>query len=302
MANLFAAGRFVVAFVLVGTSASAFADDAKHTLRYRFTAGESVYFTAHNETSRRLLQAQNEIQTKDSVDALKHYRVLSVTPDGGAVLELMIDRTRMQVEQGSTLFVYDSTKDKDPPAAFLIVHASVGRPWLHVTVNAVGETTNYKTPTGMKVPESPDFVSRVLPLLPEQAVAVGDSWKEQFSVDVPVADIEVEEGKPLTRPVSMQRVYKLKSVENNVATLEFKTEVLTGKRTPKEDVALIQRKFAGTITIDVANGRLLGRDMSIDGNVVGYDGPNSAMYVKMTQRDVYAPAGVATAEPAAVAK
>ena len=302
MANPFAARRLLPVVALVCASATAFAEDAKHTLRYRFVPGESVYFTAHNETSRRLLQAQSEIQTLDSVDALKHYRVLSVTPDGGAILELMIDRTRMQVEQGDTVFVYDSTKDKNPPSAFVTVHASVGRPWLHVTVNALGNTTNYQTPTGMKVPESPDFVSRVLPLLPEHAVAVGDTWKEQFTVDVPVADLEVSEGQPLTRPMNMQRVYKLKSVENNVATLEFKTEVLTGKRTPKEEVALIQRKFAGTITIDVANGRLLGRDMAIDGNVVGYDGPTSAMSVKMTQRDLYAPAGVATADLATPAK
>ncbi len=296
MASILAHVRLWFSVVLLGCVAGdAVADDAKHLLRYRFTPGESVYFTSHNETARRFMQNVREIQTKDSVDALKHYKVLSVTPEGGAHLELTIDRTKMAVENANTLFTYDSSRDKDPPAAFQIVHGTVGRPWLHVNVNALGETTNYQTPSGMPVPESADYVSRVLPVLPEQPVAVGEIWKEQFTVEVPIGDMVVAQGKPLTRPISMQRVYKLQAVENGIATLELRTEVLTAKRSPKEDVAIIQRQFSGTITIDIADGRLLGRDLAIDGNVVGYDGPMSAMSVKMSQKDVYAPAGTATA-------
>ncbi|QDT56413.1 hypothetical protein Pan44_44670 [Caulifigura coniformis] len=303
MAGTLASARISLALALVaGFTARSIADDAKHTLRYRFSPEESVYFTSHNETSRRYLQNVSEIQTNDSVDALKHYKVLSVTPEGGAVLELTIDRTKMSVDNGSSLFIYDSTKDQDPPAAFQVVHGTVGRPWLRVTVNALGETSNYQTPAGTAVPESADFVSRVLPVLPEKPVAIGEIWKEPFTVDAPNGDVEIEPGRPLTRPITMQRVYKLKSVENGIAAIDLRTEVLTSKRTPKEDVFIIQRQYSGSITIDMANGRLLGRELAIDGNVVGYDGPTSAMSVKMAQRDSFAPAGAASAaQPAEAA-
>ena len=136
MARLLAHVRMWLSVVVIASNFAA-ADDAKHTLRYRFTPGETVYFTSHNETTRKFIQNVREVQSKDSVDALKHYKVLSVTPEGSAVLELMIDRTTMTVDNGSSLFVYDSTKDKDPPAAFQVVHGTVGRPWLRVTVNAL---------------------------------------------------------------------------------------------------------------------------------------------------------------------
>ncbi len=295
MARTCISARLVLSLLFVAVASTVRSDDTAYTLRYRFTPGESVYYTTVNSTSRKFQQAEQEIETDDSVNALKHYRVLSVEPNGNAVLELMIDRTRMQVARGESVFTYDSAVDKSPPEAFLQVHSTVGRPWLHVTVSPRGETTEYKTPGGVPVPESPDFVSRVLPELPEQPVKIGDTWKDQFVVDVPTGDIQVAEGKPLTKPIRMQRVYQLKSVDNGIATLSLKTEILTGARTPKDEVSLVQRKFVGTLTIDIDKGRLTGRDLSIDGSVVGYDGPMSAMKVKMTHQDAYAPAGAATA-------
>ncbi len=294
--------RLWLTLIMLGSGNLATAEEVRHALRYQFRPGESVYFTSHNETARRYLQNSHEIETNDAVDALKHYQVLSVTPEGAAVLELTIDRTRMSVANGDSLFTYDSTRDRNPPSAFQIVHETVGRPWLRVTVNPRGEMTNFQTPGGTPVPESTDFVSRVLPVLPEQAVAVGEVWKEPFTVDVPTGDLEVREGQPLTRPINLQRVYKLASVENGVATLELRTEVLTARRTPKEEVALVQRKFSGSIVLDLPSGRLLSRDLAIDGGVVGYDGPMSAMTVKMLQQDRYAPEGVATGDKVTVTK
>ena len=294
MARIPAFTRIWLALLVVASSAAA--DDATHTLRYRFTPGESVYFSSHNETTRRYALSAHEVNTNDSVDSLKHYKVLSVTPDGGAVLELTIDRTKMACDDGTIHFAYDSTTDKDPPDAFQEVHGTIGRPWLRVTVNALGQTTNSETPRGVKVPESADYLSRVLPVLPEEPIAIGKSWKEQVMVDVTVDQVPVEEGQtPLKRSIKLQRVYTLQSVEDGIATLALRTEVLTPRRTPKQDVELVQRLFRGTVTIDTVNGRLVGRDLTIDGSVLGYDGPMSVMSVKMTQKDAYVPTGASTA-------
>jgi hypothetical protein len=296
MATTLTCARNWLFALLLAQTAAAFADDAKHTLRYRFTAGESVYFSSRNDTVRRFVLNGQDVKSTDSVEALKHYKVLDVTPDGGARLELMIDRTKMVVDDGATRFEYDSTRDMNPPAAFQAVHGTVGKPWLRATVNSHGGLTDCQTPGGLSVPESADYLSRVLPPLPEQPVAIGETWKEPFSVDVTVDQINIADGQPLRMPVKLQRVYTLKSVENGIATLALRTEVLTPKRTPKQDVELIQRQFSGTITIDIANGRYLGRDLELEGHVVGYDGPMSAMSVTMTQKDACAPQPSASAE------
>lgn len=294
MATTLACARNWLLALLFASGATAFADDTKHTLRYRFEQGETVYFTTRNDTVRQLVVNARGVQTKSTVDALKHYKVLEETLDGGALLELMIDRAKMAVDDGSTPFDYDSTKDKNPPAAFQTVHGTVGRPWLLVTVNSRGEATNYQTPGGTPVPESADYLSRVLPVLPEQPVAIGEVWKEPFTIDVEANEqINVPNGQPLKKPIKLQRVFTLKSVEDGVATIGLRTEVLTPRRTPKQDVELIQRQFTGSITIDLARGRLLSRDLEIDGNVVGYDGPMSVMSVKMTQKDAYTPQSAA---------
>jgi hypothetical protein len=286
MATTLTCARTWLLALLIAGSSAAVADDTKHLLRYRFTPGETAYFVSRNETVRKFTLNARDMQSVDSVDTLKHYKVLEVTPEGEAQLELMIDRAKMSVDDGTSKFGYDSTKDKNPPAAFLAVHGTVGRPWLRMTVNSRGETTNHQIPGGMKVPESGDYISRVLPVLPEQPVKIGESWKEPFTVDVNVDQLQTEDALPLKMTMRLQRVYKLESVENGIATLALRTEVLTPKRTPKQDVELIQRRFSGSITIDIANGRLLTRDLAIDGAVVGYDGPMSAMSVTMTQKDV----------------
>jgi hypothetical protein len=300
MATTFACARNWLLALLLAQTATAFGDDTRHTLRYRFTPGETAWFSSRNDTVRRVISNAGEVQTKDSVESLKHYKVLDVTADGTARLELTIDRAKMAINDGSSLFEYDSTRDRNPPAAFQSVHGSVGRPWLRVTVNSRGETTNVQTPGGLPVPESADYVSRVLPVLPEQPVAIGETWKEPFTIDVNVDEINVSDGQPLKRTVKLQRVYRLKSIEEGIAAVALRTEVLTGKRTPKQDVELIQRQFSGTITIDLEQGRLLERELAIDGSVVGYDGPTSAMSVKMTQKDAYAPQAADAGAPTAM--
>jgi hypothetical protein len=62
-------------------------------------------------------------------------------------------------------------------------------------------------------------------------------------------------------------------------------------------MVLLQKKFSGTITINIAEGRLLGRDLSIDGEVIGFDGPQTVMNMKLKQQERYSAAGASSALP-----
>jgi len=281
------------AAMLIMAGAAVGADEAAtgtYLLRYRFQPEQEVYFTVHNETHRTFQRNEVQVQTTDGNDSLKHYRVLSVAEDGSAVLELTIDRTRMYAEQGDVLYEYDSTKDSKPPAAFEGVRDAIGGPWLHVTVDSQGVTSNPRTPGGRPVVDSPDLMSRVLPVLPPKAIAIGEPWKEKF-------EMSVEETETLKKPVKMQRTYKLTAVDGDLATIDFTTQVLTPNLTPEQETVLAQRKYSGTITFDMARGMLLGRDLRVDESVLNFDGPNSSMSVKVRSRDEVAPAGKSTPVP-----
>lgn len=281
------------AAVLIASSARTHAEDPAgetYELRYKFQPRQSVYFTVHNETHRTFQRDEVQVQTQDGNDSLKHFRVLSNGADGSAVLELTIDRTRMYAEQGDVLYEFDSTRDSQPPAAFEGVAGAIGGPWLVVDVDALGETTNPRTPGGRPVVDSPDLMSRVLPVLPAQAVGIGETWKEKF-------ETTVEETEQLQKPVKMLRTYTLTGVEGEIATIEFTTRVLTPNLTPKQETVLAQRKYSGTITFDMTQGLLLRRELRVKETVLSFDGPQSSMTVEISARDEYAATGAATPAP-----
>jgi hypothetical protein len=272
--------------------------DRKYRLRYQFQPGQSVYYTVHNETHRSFQYKDSRQQMREGSDSLKHYRVASLTNEGGAVLELTIDRTAMYVRKDGQQVSYDSTRDQTPPEGFAAVGASIGKPWLNVSVSARGEMLLAKPTEGSQATvdekeslSSADFLSRVLPLLPaEEEVAIGSEWKEPFTIEVP-------EGDTLKKQARLQRRYKLVGVEGDVATITMKTEILMPDRTPQQEARIAQIRYSGTFTVDHVRGVLLSRDLKIDQHVATFDGPASEMRLKVAQKDELAPAGAATPAP-----
>jgi hypothetical protein len=272
----------------------------KYRLRYQFQAGQEVYFAVHNETQRSFQYKESLAEMQEGSDSLKHYRVLSATGDGDAVLELIIDRTRMWIKQDGEPVVYDSTQGGKVPAAFAGVNGTIGKPWLHVTVTACGETLVAASPGETAVPgadkkgsySSSDFLSRVLPLLPaEEEVAVGATWKEPFTIEVPETDT-------LMKQVRLQRRYTLTKIEGDVATIAFKTERLTPDLTPKQEARIAQILYTGIFRLDHRQGLLLGRELHVERRVSNFDGPATEMTLAVNQQDAIAPEGAATPAPA----
>jgi len=296
--------RFVAEFALqtvlcfvvaASTTLAAEADAPTYELRYKFQQGESVYFTVHNEIVRRFEQASGEVETRDGNNSLKHFTVRSLDDQGRATVELMIDRTRMYAEQKDLAYTYDSATDQEPPQEFAAVHGTVGHPWLMVTLDDRGQMISAATPGGVKADDaiaSHDLISRVLPLLPEKAVAVGDVWKESFEVLVTEAEIM------LKRPIRMQRTYKLAKVEGDIATIELSTQVITAQKTPRQESFLAQGIYYGSMQLDMKRGMLLARDLHVNQSVINYDGPGTAMSIVLNQTDKYAADGAKTELPA----
>jgi hypothetical protein len=236
----------------------------------------------------------------------KHYTVKSVNDDGGAVLELVLDRARLWVNDGGRTIEFDSGKVGTAPQEFAAFVSNIGRP-RDVTVTAVGDIRFSDLPKDLDKQAKFDALLKasaevlddqnlnILVILPEQPVTVGDSWQENFEVNVLMED------SPLRRPVRLQRVYTLTELAGDVATIDLQTVILTPVSDPTQEAQLLQRTPHGVIRFDVEQGRIVSRETRFNNEAVNFQGPGSRVKIvrnvseSVTQDDEQAPVSVSDA-------
>lgn len=253
-------------------------------LRYRFETGQVVRYAVVMNDDYKIHVGVTTEEPYSHQNSTKSYRVKSVNPDGSAELELTIEEIALEIFQNGEKLKFNSkdkeTKDRQP--VFLALEGLIGKPHLKLTISPQGEISNY-TPLVAKdqVPNDPESAAfDVLIALPEKSVAVGESWKEDLTVKIGIA------GTPgLQKPVRVQRNYTLKSYENNLATIEIKTRVLTVLEEAEEQMQLLRRRPQGTVVIDTKRGLLVSKQLNQDNEVTGFDMGASVINFRQKQEE-----------------
>lgn len=254
----------------------------RFTFRYRFEKGRGLHYEvvqrSHIETSK----AELRDTTDSATEIAKHLRVISVDDAGVALIETTIDAARMAVQFDDTEpITFDSRDGDDPPKQFRDLAARVGRPLARMKVSPRGELLSLTKLDGTrpndksqnaeaKGGEELGVTDNVLVEFPERALAVGDSWRQDFEVDVLVT-------KSLTRKAKLQRTFRLASVEDGLATIEFEIAILSIVRDPQISIQLLQRTPKGRITFDLNAGRIVSRTQTSHEQIFGPFGPGSEM-------------------------
>lgn len=260
-------------------SETAPAASAPVSLRYKYAANQILRYAITDETTLEIAAGGEAATMNYSSCTWKHLRVKSVTEGGRAVLELVLDRVRMQAEGPAGKSRFDSREPGLPPAEFAHIVDFVGRPIADMTVTASGRITDLRDP-GQKTATAAAVPAELLErdstgpiVFPEQPVAVGQRWTEQ--IDVPVS---VGEGT-LTKNVKLQRAYTLTAVDDEVATIELDTIVLTPIQDAAISAQLIQRTPSGIVLFDLQKGVILSRRTFLSNQVVGHEGAASKLKV-----------------------
>ncbi len=266
------------AFITAAAS-SVIADDAETPgvlLQYRFEQGQKLYYSVVNGSHIVVQYDINQNEVAHSSASVKHFRVVDVFENGTAVLQLTIDRAYMRAEQGGDVVVYDSALDEAAPEEFVGVDATVGHAWVNVTVSPLGEIVEVQTliAGADQANISNEVQNNVLALLPENPVQVGDTWKEQYTVGV-----QIDTMSTLQREIRMQRTFTLTAIEDGQAIIEMRTISLSPVRDPFQEGQLLQRTPTGRLVFDIASGTLVSRDLEVEGEAVGFSGPQSCMAV-----------------------
>ena len=100
------------------------------------------------------------------------------------------------------------------------------------------------------------------------------------------------------RKIVLLQSFKLKSVLNDVAEIAFFTSIESPVRSPQLKAQLLQATPSGTVKFDIANGRVLSRELQMDRFVLGAVGANTMLSAKGRIVEKLLPGdAVATAEP-----
>ena len=269
--------------LLLAEDASADSDSASQSdstdqavlLRYHFERGQFVHYEVASK-SKMILQAKQEVQTiSEKRSTRKHYRVVSVDEGGNAVLEPVIDHVVMEAQSDNEdPIVFDSDSPEPVPSQFTTVSETVGRVQVRVRYSPSGEVDEVLPVKADRTSKSTDEEShKFLITFPEEAIALGESWDDDFTVKVSIAG---EFKKPLYKSVTIRRRYTLDSVDGDIARISFATYPLSVDRDPQVEMQLVQRSLTGDVEFDLKKGVIRKWSSSGSGQVFNVFGPRSS--------------------------
>ena len=256
------------------------------SLKYKFQANQSLHFDYSQEMTFLSRKRQFQEQIKSQTSADKHLRIISVDTDGNSLIEPVIDRVRMvssKDEEPETKFDSADCKD-DPekcPPAYRGILATVGKPLVQIRFSSHGKVLSANGINGgvtaAKGLESDPSLNFLI-VLPEQAVKVGDTWKDDFEVNVQI-------DKSLKQGIKLRREYRLAKLDGSRAEIELKMGTITPINNPEIELQISSRILSGTIVFDHELGQIVSRDVRVDREVINALGDASLVHTTMIQRE-----------------
>ena len=275
------------------TSADAAQSEEKYLLRYKFTPGEVVRWNVEHKARVRTT-VQGSTQTADTTSiSVKRWQIEDVAEDGSVSYVHWVDRVDMRQQlTGREAQRYNSETDSQAPVGYEDVAKAVGVPLTAITIDAQGNVKRREE----KHPQPGAGNGPVTIPLPAEAVPAGHTWTREHDLHVRLADGSV-------KTIQTRQQFRLKKVENGVATIGVATQFLTPVRDPQIQVQLIQHDTSGTVRFDIDAGRVVWQQTELDKRVVGFSGQSSSMhYVTRFTEKLLADTGPTAARPERDAK
>ncbi|MFT4558181.1 MAG: hypothetical protein ACKVII_02580 [Planctomycetales bacterium] len=259
-------------------------------LRYKFKKGQYVHYEEDSRSDMTLMARMQSQRTQENRRTNKHFRVIAVDENGSAVVEPVIDRVQMEVRNdGNRPVTYDSADKKTASEDFKKVEATIGKPSLRIRYSPNGKIEQLlplvpqtKEQQTAEDQEKQNF----LIAFPEEAIAIGEAWTDNYTIDV---SVDGDLTKPLKKRVNVRRTYTLKELKGDVASIHFRIFPLAVERDPQIKAQLIHHSRFGTIDFDTKLGIILEWQSSGSGHVFNAFGPSSSMKALSSTTERYVP-------------
>ena len=164
---------------------------------------------------------------------------------------------------------FNSKTDDTPPPEFSRVPQTIGVPLARFTIDAQALSDDDIVRESHLPPQDLGLGDIVIPL-PEGPVQIGQIWSKDGTLPA-----TGEGGKPLI--IQSRQRYCLTKVENDIAFISVKTQILSPNITPRIEVQIMQQMTEGMIQFDIEKGRVWKQEFSWNEQVIGFDTPDSRM-------------------------
>jgi hypothetical protein len=247
-----------------------------YQLAYKFTPGQFARYEVVQKMTVISTYPQAAETMSNESTTTKHFRVVAAEADGAAQLEPIIDRVQMAIVfNGTERREFDSELNPNPGPEFAAMAGNIGKAQARVHMTPNGEMTKVTPLPGAPqalatlAAQNDSKLNFLIPL-PKEAVGIGAVWRDRYQTPVVV-------GQGLTQPVTMQRQFELTKIEGSLATIAFKTSVITPLENPQIEAQLLQRKPAGTIEFDLDRGQIVSQTTKAAGVVTNAFGAGTKM-------------------------
>ena len=283
--------NFWILVLAVGISQPAFADDMAIPLVYQFQPGQFLHYESDDKSEVLVQNAGvadkqgNPFESKSihHTQVLKSYRVVTVDEEGGAIIEPIAEKVRMTSQAGDNPPAnYDSTTGEKPAKEFETVAGTIGRPLARFHFAANGKMLKVSM-LAKDVPKSfSEAAEKLNPTInflvvfPEKPVKIGEKWSEKYDTSVLLNGIN----QPLKLIRSFELVQVTGSAPESIATIRFRTSLLSPTNEPEVLRQIIDQTPSGTITFHVQQGRILSKTKEINEKVIEAFGPKTLLQAR----------------------
>ncbi len=240
----------------------------KYELKYKFREGDEIRIKVVQLVSMNTRIQGTEESMRSRSEAIKYLKVRSVDGQGNVSLDHQVERANMwQKISGQEEVRYDSTSNNPVPEQYEALNQRIGKPLTTVLITPSGQMLERKDHIFTYNPG----IGLLLPPLPEGEVSIGHKWYMPDQTKVRLQDGRV-------KTIQLRKHYSLEKVENGLATIKQRTEILTPITDAKVKSQVIQRIQHGYLKFDIQAGRLFNSRLELDERVIGFNGPTSHMH------------------------
>lgn len=238
----------------------------KFQFRYRMQSGETIRWDVEHIASGSTKVGDVEQDFSLRTNSTKKWKITSVDSRGNITFEHTVERLNMwnKIGDGEPTS-YDSEKTGEEVAPeFESAAASVGKVLAVITIDPTGRVVDRNDDSD----DSSFGTGNITVPFPEQPIAINHQWAVPSQMTARHSDGRVKE-------IKWRQLYTLKSVENQIATIEFRSEILTPIEKPEIRAQVMQKMNKGTMKFHLAKGRMIERDVNWNEKVQGHSGADS---------------------------
>lgn len=256
------------------TAEGATSDDKnaeRYLLRFRFQPQQQLKYETKQTIIQTGVASFGEQVEKNKVEQRRVYTVTSVDGSDTAAASMQFEYVRMErTLRDEDPLVFDSDmKPDEVPAYFRSAAKGLKGNAPEYQLSARGIPVDKE---GVEQTPEGGQASFMIPL-PEDEKAIGDTWSTFVEVKVRMA-------AQVFRTVRLRKTFRLKAVEDGIATISMSTSVVGSVKDRSLRVQLMQATPSGTFWFDLDRGLITKKEIRFNNTVLNAMGPKTMVSAK----------------------